>query len=676
MRAIATFLVVVPLLCAAATAAAAEPQPAVPPPPPPPSSDTRAVEARAVETPLGQAGSGQGASAGDTSATKAGAPDPERSGYGRTQLGGAGLSRVRSALVSPGTLSVSAQGGYFQQQDFGAVGGSAENRLALFGASLAPIPYLEISAASRSDTLSNPASPVPNAYLVNDLWVRAKGAFKPGKPVGLGLDVALRVPPPAFSDGVKGLSPYLGGLLTLDLRAWDVPLLFHLNTGIYFDNSVDFDDAQRSVTRGYALQITTYNQWQGAAALEGRFSVGDVWIVPFVEYTVDVPLGADAYPQRLVPGVRVLPWRGLFVDAAVEVGLRKPHVDGVAQVPDWQVLFSLGYQASLSPGRETVVERIVEKEKAVDCPKPAATSASGSAAPAKGKVRGMVKDADSGKPIADAVIRLAGGGPRLLTDAEGQFEFASVEPGPVVILASLAGFADAEAKGAVGPGRTFMGQLALKALPPPPPKPMTVRGTIIDEKGGPLAATVAVPGSPEVKPVVADKGEFELAAPAGELTVEVSAPGYLKQGRRLIAKAGDSVISDFVLKPTPKQILVVVRKEKIEIKKQIFFATAKDVILPDSAPLLDQIASTILDNPQIHAIRIEGHSDNQGDDATNLSLSKRRAASVLRALVERGVAPSRLKAEGYGKNKPIASNNTAAGRGLNRRVEFMIEKDE
>jgi outer membrane protein OmpA-like peptidoglycan-associated protein len=108
----------------------------------------------------------------------------------------------------------------------------------------------------------------------------------------------------------------------------------------------------------------------------------------------------------------------------------------------------------------------------------------------------------------------------------------------------------------------------------------------------------------------------------------------------------------------------------------VHFATASDVILPDSSPLLDQIASLILENDRLKKIRVEGHTDDQGDDAYNLNLSDRRAKSVMRALLERGVQSERIGAVGFGETKPIGDNKKPAGRAQNRRVEFMIEAQE
>jgi outer membrane protein OmpA-like peptidoglycan-associated protein len=75
-------------------------------------------------------------------------------------------------------------------------------------------------------------------------------------------------------------------------------------------------------------------------------------------------------------------------------------------------------------------------------------------------------------------------------------------------------------------------------------------------------------------------------------------------------------------------------------------------------------------------MRIEGHTDNRGDAAMNLDLSKRRAASVRIWLEQHGVEGNRLESEGYGLTKPIESNDTDAGRLANRRVEFKILEDD
>lgn len=120
-----------------------------------------------------------------------------------------------------------------------------------------------------------------------------------------------------------------------------------------------------------------------------------------------------------------------------------------------------------------------------------------------------------------------------------------------------------------------------------------------------------------------------------------------------------------------KMKLVVVRKDRIEIKQQVHFRPAKSVILPRSFELLRQVAQVIKDAPQIR-VRVEGHTDNVGKLATNMRVSQSRADAVKDFLVKQGVDEKQLTALGYGPTRPIASNATRAGKSLNRRVEFRI----
>ena len=70
-------------------------------------------------------------------------------------------------------------------------------------------------------------------------------------------------------------------------------------------------------------------------------------------------------------------------------------------------------------------------------------------------------------------------------------------------------------------------------------------------------------------------------------------------------------------------------------------------------------------------VEIDGHTDNQGGDSYNMALSYDRAKSVMNYLVQRGISPDRIVAKGYGKTRPIATNDTPDGRAKNRRVELV-----
>ncbi|MEK7704744.1 MAG: OmpA family protein [Myxococcota bacterium] len=118
--------------------------------------------------------------------------------------------------------------------------------------------------------------------------------------------------------------------------------------------------------------------------------------------------------------------------------------------------------------------------------------------------------------------------------------------------------------------------------------------------------------------------------------------------------------------------LVTVTEDKIEIKEKIFFKTGSAKILPKSFNLLDQVASVLKNYKHIKKVRVEGHTDNVGNKRKNKKLSQDRAESVREYLLGKGVEADRLVAEGFGQDKPIASNKTPRGKETNRRVEFVI----
>ncbi len=103
----------------------------------------------------------------------------------------------------------------------------------------------------------------------------------------------------------------------------------------------------------------------------------------------------------------------------------------------------------------------------------------------------------------------------------------------------------------------------------------------------------------------------------------------------------------------------------------IRFQAGQALLPKGEIPRLDHIAAVLVEFPELK-VRVEGHTDSTGRDETNLALSQQRAEAVLEALVARGVAPERLTAIGLGKAKPIASNETQAGRSQNRRVEVYV----
>ena len=114
-----------------------------------------------------------------------------------------------------------------------------------------------------------------------------------------------------------------------------------------------------------------------------------------------------------------------------------------------------------------------------------------------------------------------------------------------------------------------------------------------------------------------------------------------------------------------------VEKGRKYVISNLFFASNETTILPESEDALQELADFLADNKDVR-IRITGHTDAIGSDEDNQILSEGRAASVKKAIVERGIAEDRIETEGKGESEPIATNDTEEGRAKNRRVEFTI----
>ncbi len=122
--------------------------------------------------------------------------------------------------------------------------------------------------------------------------------------------------------------------------------------------------------------------------------------------------------------------------------------------------------------------------------------------------------------------------------------------------------------------------------------------------------------------------------------------------------------------------IVTLTCDRINIGEAVHFETNSDVIEARSFDLLNQVAGVIQGASYLRLLRVEGHTDDRGSDEYNQELSERRAASVMRFLVEAGVEASRLTSQGLGETTPIADNGNSTGRAQNRRVEFhVVEQD-
>lgn len=112
-------------------------------------------------------------------------------------------------------------------------------------------------------------------------------------------------------------------------------------------------------------------------------------------------------------------------------------------------------------------------------------------------------------------------------------------------------------------------------------------------------------------------------------------------------------------------------KKRAIILHNLFFATNKTTILPESESAMQNLYELMVENPELR-IRITGHTDNVGTNIDNQKLSEGRAKSVKDNLVQRGISAERIETDGKGETQPITTNDTEEGRAKNRRVEFVI----
>ena len=162
-------------------------------------------------------------------------------------------------------------------------------------------------------------------------------------------------------------------------------------------------------------------------------------------------------------------------------------------------------------------------------------------------------------------------------------------------------------------------------------------------------------------------GEFLLCIPSGkDYALNVNKESYLFHSENFSLKNYNS------LQPYVLDIqLQKMRPGASIVLNNVFFETSKWDLKPESKIELNRLADLLKANPD-KKIEIGGHTDDVGSDESNMTLSDNRAASVVSYLMTQGIDATRLTSKGYGETKPIAGNDSDAGKAKNRRTEFKI----
>lgn len=489
--------------------------------------------------------------------------------------------------------------------------------------------------------------------------------------VGLGdlrlaVPVTLFAPEPGVSGFGFGVVPFVDLPSGSDARFLGSP---GVDAGALLTSGVTATNFQIHANLGaeFSQRIAYYNLTGGSrllAAVGGAFWITD-------EYAARAEVGwrptlfGNAVPLTEAPGEMILSGRGSYVNGLYwTAGAAFPFTRG-AGAAQYRVFAGIGYHGGPPPEKDTDLDGLVDlidlcPEGPEDfngykdddgCPDVMATLVV------------HVEDPE-GQRLTNATVTVDG--QPYPVDGEGTMRLEELMPGtsPLLVVGAPYRIEETVADLTLVEGINEL-TVALEWIPG------RVKVITRSNKGAIVDSEVRFSGPLALEPqALGEDGEEIFELPPGSWRAVVVAESFGAERRDFVINPGETslIVIEIVLQPTK----VEVTETEIIILEQVHFDFDKDTIKAESLPLLDQVAATILNNPHILLLEVQGHTDSKGSDAYNLDLSHRRVVSVVNYLISKGVEPERLVPMGYGETKPIASNSTASGRAKNRRVQFVI----
>ena len=592
--------------------------------------------------------------------------------------------------------------------------------------------YLEIFASIASSANANTTSNPELFQILGDSVLGVKGFYPVVPWFTLGGDLSLALLNTVGDIGLVLDSTSLGirANATADFRQLrsPVPLIARLNLQYFLDNSAKLiedvetqrfaaladpamgdgitcplgDPCPENETRHlltrverFALSINRVDFFNFGLGLEAPLrAANEFYINPILEWNLGVPInrqdynclfvesepgsgepiagddgcldvqGFSSFPQTLTLGVRVLPpLKGLALYAGVDIGLTgtSTFVRELAGTAPYNILLgaSYAYDTRPPPIPEPIV-REVERRVEVQIPPPP-----------KGRINGIVVEQGAGTPVAGAAIRFPGRDlTAMLTGDDGRFVSYELDPGEVQLEVTHTEYNPGSCAGVIAAeGGNVDVRCEIVALP----RVGTVAGRVMGDDGSPLGAPIQITGPTSQTATADPTGSFSATGLIpGTYTARVEAEGYLIKLQQFDIAPRQTTNIEITLIARPRQPLVRLRRNDIQIRRQINFATDSAEILSTSFALMTEIADVVMRNPDLSRIEIQGHTDNRGGREYNQDLSQRRAESVRDWLLQNGVDASRLEARGYGMTRALVPNITPANRARNRRVQFII----
>jgi len=462
----------------------------------------------------------------------------------------------------------------------------------------------------------------------------------------------------------------LGGLVTIDLAklAPSTPLRFHTNVGwSHYKQTFEMTDFRYSYD---STQVTFFDSTQVHLSVEDN--VLDVnlglefptqFAIPFVEYNLQEYLDREGNQSvaYFTPGIRFITSSGAFMDVTFDLGLTDFH----------PTYFDLGH--SLYESGATVTD----DERADHAPLPGGgTNDWGvgfalafssdlikpSVPPTQGRISGMMTSSVDGAPIQGTLTFPGTTIANITPDATG-FYTVTVQAGSIPMTATAEGYQPSSATVVIEGGQSVVKDFSMI---PVPPNGMVAGTVTASETGEPIAAArVSVVDAPQPLSVTCTSdGVYQVSVPAGTWTVKAEADGFLPKTQAVVVSADDTTVINFELRPA------LVQGQVLRFNN-IYFDVASANIKPESYPVLDQIVATLLENTNAR-VQIAGHTDSDGSNEYNQTLSEQRAASVFNYLVSKGVPANRLTTIGFGETMPVVPNTSSANKAQNRRIEFTV----
>jgi outer membrane protein OmpA-like peptidoglycan-associated protein len=612
--------------------------------------------------------------------------------------GPTGGIRVVDASSGPqGTFRLALNSEFFLIRDYFVPDDRAQHFGANLSLSVTPTDYLEVFTSAGVTSAWDDSTDPALVQRVADVLIGLKGFHWVTPWVALGGDASIEFPG-GIGDTKQTFRATSFGFrvnATLDFRARHRrarPLITRFNAQYWFDNSGKLGESIYSVGpltpfERFAYNINETDTVRIGLGLEVPLKARQVGLHPVLDWRWDIPanrqgfrcfsatlpvgddclsnVGVKAYPMTLTIGLRMFtPPKGLAFTFAADVGLTgtRDFVRELAPTAPYNIILGIAY--TVDPRSRRVPAPVGEPTPSYELPP-------------EGHIRGLVIDARSGKPVANARVTVLGQetSPQT-TDQDGRFVADSLPAAEVALEVThpkyepgqcIASFAEVDTTKKVEAIAEVTCPITAQSLDG------RLQVMVVGSKGRPIPAiAVTIRGPADHRLVSDDHGQAAVDLPPGGYTAYIDDPAYLiAVGEIEVAAREDTTLTLQVL-PKPTRPRVVVREKRIVLRSQVSFATGSNEILPNSEPLLLEVADVLLRDPSLELIEIQGHTDNRGGRELNMKLSQSRAEAVREWLVEHGVEPARLIAKGYGPTRPLVPNITAHNRARNRRVQFRI----